>query len=118
MPTISWGKRNRYKFGLCGQLASFRAPTAAGVYAVTYRQQPHFRPKAHTVVLFGEAEDISKQVDRISEDASRWWKEYSSDEPELFVFLHPMPDSTQVERDQVRAQLISEYAPHGNARDN
>ncbi|HEY9790505.1 MAG TPA: hypothetical protein V6D22_08920 [Candidatus Obscuribacterales bacterium] len=114
MATVSWGMRNRFRFGACGQLNHCARPIVSGVYAVTYRQDPQSRPKSHTVVLFGEAEDFGKQLPLMTEDLRRRCEHNGPDQSELFVFLHPMPGSTQFERDKVRSQLISEYDPSGN----
>jgi hypothetical protein len=115
MSTVSWGKRNRYRFGACGALSRAAAPIMPGVYAITYKQDPQFKPKAHTVVFFGDSSNLSIQLPAISADVRRWWHEHSADEPELFVFLHPMPGSTEIDRARVRSELVSEYDPQGNA---
>ena len=114
MSTVSWGRRTRYRFGACGQLVGLSAPVVPGVYAITYRQEPDVRPKSHTVLMFGEADDMSKHIPMVTEDIRRWWHEHSTKEQELFVFLHPMPGSTKFERESIQAQLVAEYDPLGN----
>jgi hypothetical protein len=84
------------------------------VYAITYKQDALTRPKSHTILLFGQAADVSKQLPQISDHVRRWWDEHSSDAPELFVFLHPMPDSSETDRTRVQSELVSEYDPQGN----
>jgi len=115
MSSVTWGKRNRYRFASCGQLSRLSAPILPGVYAVTYKQDPQFRPKAHTVLLFGHAADASRQLPMISDEIRRWWHESSTDAPELFVFLHPMPGSSGIDRARVQSELVAEYDPQGNA---
>lgn len=65
--------------------------------------------------MFGEAENIGHQLSPLAEKLERWWQDHGgSDEPDMYVFLHPMPGSSKFERDQVREQLIAEYDPRGN----
>ena len=101
MSTVSWGRRNRHRFGVCGELSRANAPIMSGVYAVTFKQDPQFKPKAHTVVFFGESSNLSLQLPMIGENIRRWWHEHNADEPELFVFLHPMPGSSEIDRARV-----------------
>jgi hypothetical protein len=115
MSSVSWGRRNRYRFAACGQLAHVSAPVLPGVYAITYKQDARRRPKAHTVLLFGQAADASKQIQPMSENIRRWWHEHSSEASELFVFLHPMPGSSEIDRARVQSELVAEYDPQGNA---
>ena len=115
MSSVSWGKRNRYRFAACGQLSQMSAPVAPGVYAITYKQDPRRRPKSHTVLLFGQAADAAKQIPPISENIRRWWQEHSAEASELFVFLHSMPGSSEIDRARVQSELVSEYDPQGNA---
>lgn len=114
MSSISWGRRERYRFQATGTLHQCSPPPGAGVFAVTYRQDGEGRPKSHTVVFFGESADIAKQLPSIHDQMRQWWADYGGDASDLYLFVHPMPNSTSWERSRVQAQLVSEYDPRAN----
>jgi hypothetical protein len=111
--SISWGMRDRYKFTSCGPLSTWTPPLIAAVYAITYKQDPAGKPKSHTVLYFGESEDLSKQS-TINDRVVHFWTEGGGDPAGLYIFVHPMLGSTQFERAKVRERLVSEYMPHAN----
>lgn len=116
MSSISWGMRNRYRFNAYGELERWAPPIVPGVFAITYRRDPQARPKSHTVLFFGEGGDLSKLSPAISSDIRNWWNESrKTASAELYVFVHPMPGSTQWDRARVQSELVAEYDPHGNA---
>lgn len=113
MTTISWGKRERYKFASCGAFIGWSPPVVSAVYAITYKQDPDKKPNSHTVLYFGESEDLSQQAPalKIVED---FWMENGGILDELYVFLHPMVGSNKSERSTVQYRLVTEYQPHVN----
>ncbi len=111
--TVSWGMRDRFKFIACGRLKSWTPPALAGIYAVTYRQDGQNKPKAHSVVYFGESADMSKQPGITDETQFEGCVDSSSIE-DLYVFIHPMPESSKFERAKVQDRLVSEYQPRAN----
>lgn len=113
MTTVSWGKRERYKFASCGALASWAPPAVSGVYAITYKQAPQKSPKSHTVFYFGESEDLSQQSP-ILKRVEQFWMESGGTVEELFVFVHLMDGATKYERTKVQDRLVTEYQPHVN----
>lgn len=113
MGSLSFGRRERFRFQQLGSLKQWSPPVVPGVYAITYKQSAD-RPKAHTVLCFGEVEDMAKQAETIRTEVEKWWSARGGDAGELFVFLHPMPGSTRFQRANVQSQLVAEYAPHGN----
>ncbi len=113
MTTVSWGKRERYRFASCGALAGWAPPAVSAVYAITYKQEPDKKPKSHTVLYFGESEDLSQQSP-ILKRVESFWREGGGTLEELFVFVHPMAGSTQYERVKVQDRLVTEYQPHVN----
>ena len=114
MSNVSWGRRARYKFSAQGELTRWSPPMVPGVFAITYRQEPEARPKSHTVLFFGQADDMSKQLANIDEGVCDFWSNSGGKNTDLYVFVYPMPGSTQYERTQVQSQLISEYSPNAN----
>ena len=114
MNALSFGKRNRIRFAAGGTLRDWQPSTGPAVYAVTYQQDAVHRPKAHSVVYFGESADLSKQFALIRDKLNMWWEENGGSDRELFVFYHEMPGSSQHERVNVQHQLVSEYDPRGN----
>ena len=112
--TISWGVRQRFKFTAAGALATWAAPVIPAVYAITYKQDPERKPKSHTVLYFGQAEDISTQAAVYHRSVLEVWNDNGGDIGDLFIFIHPMPGSNSWERGQVHQQLIAEYGPECN----
>lgn len=111
--SISWGLTDRIKFSSGGQLSNWVAPSLPAVYSVTYKQDPANKAKHHTVLYFGEASDLSKETQTISQFLAEIG-ESDIDPSELFIFIHPMPGSTQHERTKVMQTLIRDYRPRGN----
>ena len=112
MSVISWGRRERVAFSSCGALESWAPPQVPAVYAVTYQRDPQTKPKAHTVLYFGEAESLS--ASQIKSKVSEIWSREGGEMSDLFIFIHPMESSTRVERSRVLQSLIMEYLPQGN----
>jgi len=106
--SISWGKRQRFKFNSDGGLNIWTPPAAAGVFAITYKQDPVNRPKSHTVLYFGQGENLSQEAPQISTYMTEYWR---GGLDELQVFVHPMAGSSSFDRARVVQQLVSEYAP-------
>jgi hypothetical protein len=113
MTTISWGKRERYKFASCGGFIDWAPPVVSAIYAITYKQEPEKNPKSHTVLYFGESEDLSQQAP-ILKRVENFWRERGGLLEELYVFVHPMADSSDSERSKVHDRLVTEYEPHIN----
>ena len=115
MSTVSWGMRQRYKFVSCGALRSWVPPMMPAVYAITYKQDPHNKPKAHTVLYFGESEDLSQQAMGHAQWVVDYWRRSGGGmADDLFVFIHPMSGSSSHERSKVCERLVNEYQPHVN----
>lgn len=111
---VSWGKNPRYKFMAAGELSRSNPPPISAVFAVTYKQNPESKPKSHTVLYFGHAENLAQDLPRVREDLEDLWKKQAENTDELYVFIYPMPGSTRRDRATVHGQLISEYSPSGN----
>lgn len=111
--SISWGKRERFKFNSGGPLTSWEPPPVAAVYAITYRQDPD-RPKSHTILFVGQADDLSSKAPNLNGEVITAWKNSMHDIDELSVFVLPMPGSSQGERFRIQEQLVSEYEPKCN----
>jgi hypothetical protein len=102
------------RFTAAGKLPSWQPQVVPAVYAITYKQDASNRPKAHTVVYFGHTDDLSKQAPAINEHVTRWWSERGGDAGDLFVFFHPMPESSHFERTSLQQRLVAEYDPAAN----
>lgn len=111
--TVSFGKRERVRFRAEGSLGQWKPATGPALYAITYKQDPATRPKAHTVLFFGESENLADEAARIDQDFGQWRNQYSHD-AELFVFSCPMPGSTKFERSRIASSLVLEYDPKAN----
>ena len=111
--SISWGRRQRFKFTAGGGLIGWTPPNTSAVYAITYKQDPQNKPKSHTVLFFGHSEDLSREPIQ-SRHVLDLWENNGGSANELYVFIHPMPGSTQWNRITVHEQLVSEYAPDCN----
>jgi hypothetical protein len=110
---ISWGLTDRVKFSAGGQLSNWVAPSVPAVYSVTYKRDPALKAKSHTPLFFGEASDLSKETHTIKQ----FLTEIADNDvapSDLFIFVHPMPGSTQHERTKLMQTLIREYRPRGN----
>ena len=73
--SISWGKKQRYKFNSGVPLTSWSPPALSAVYALTYKQDPATKPKSHTVLYFGHAEDLSQQASGFHKHVLDAWVE-------------------------------------------
>jgi len=112
--SISWGKSERFKFKGAGALINWSPETIPALYAITYKQDPQNRPKSHTVLFFGQAEVLAEQAPLYNQEILDNWTINGGRADELFVFIHPMPGSTQRHRLNAFEQLVEEYRPQGN----
>ena len=111
--SISWGIKDRFKFTPAGALTSWDPPPIAAVYAITYRQNAD-RPKSHTVLYFGQAENLAAEAPDLNRRVMDSWAESGNDVHGLAVFIHAMPGSTSGQRSRVQEQLMAEYRPQAN----
>ena len=115
--TISWGRQERFKFSAFGPLDGWVAPAIPAVYAVTYRRDPRNHPKAHTVLFFGETEDLSVHAHSIKQKVVENWNDHGHTSDDLYILVHPMEGSSKPQRLRVQERLILEYQPQIN-KDN
>jgi hypothetical protein len=113
MTIVSFGKRERRKFLAEGPLGKWRPVSEPGIFAVTYKQDPVGRPKSHTVLYFGECDNLATQAPMIDSQFKQWIDQ-NADFAELFVFSHQMPGSSKYERSKVAHDLVAEYDPEAN----
>jgi hypothetical protein len=111
---ICWGKNPRYKFISGGELRNCSPPGAPAVFAITYKQNPDTKPKAHTVLYFGHTEDLEKELPSVNEHIYELWNKQAGHSDALYVFMHLMPGTTHRQRENVHWQLVSEYWPAAN----
>jgi hypothetical protein len=116
--SISWGHKARVRFEAAGEVNKCAPPAVPAVFAVTFKQDAENKPKAHTVLYFGESADLSREIHERCELVRDNWTENGGRETPLFVFYHPMPNSTLWQRTTVQNQLISEYDPPVNGNNN
>ncbi|HEY9868181.1 MAG TPA: hypothetical protein V6D08_03155 [Candidatus Obscuribacterales bacterium] len=110
--SISWGKQQRVSFQGAWKLEEWSPPPSSGLFAITYKQDKTNRPKSHTVVYFGQGADLTGQgLPWCHEASDRWLDVVGGARSELYVFFHPMPHSTQLERWMLHERLIAEYRP-------
>lgn len=112
--SISWGKRERYKFNKGGALPVWSPPAIPAVYAITYQQDSDKQPKSHTVLYFGEVADMAQEAPAQNERILQSWRDTGGSPSDLFVFIHPMDGSTKHERVKLQQQLVLDYRPHCN----
>lgn len=110
---ISWGIKERVRFEAGGPLGQWRPSGLSAVYAFTYKRDPHNKPKAHTVLYFGESADMSQETNVMS-DVLEQLANGHIEASDLFVFIHPMPGSTRFERSEITRRLIADYRPPCN----
>lgn len=109
--SISWGKSLRIRFSGAWKLAEWTPPEVSAVYAITYKQDPERRPKSHTILYFGECDNLANQGLPWQHDRAELWMENVDDKSELYVFFHPMVGASKLERWKLHEQLVSEYRP-------
>jgi hypothetical protein len=113
--SISWGRRRRFRFDAAGPLGNCVTPTGVpAVFAVTYKRDAANKPKAHTVLYFGESSDVSKDAITQCNNIQELWQNKGGGSSELFLFFHEMPSSTAMQREAVQSQLVSESDPPMN----
>ncbi len=113
MAMLSFGKKSRFRFQAEGPLLEWHPAPLPAVYAITYKQDPAERPKSHTVLYFGETENLAAQAAAINENLDRWCHRYQHN-TELFVFILPMPGTSQYDRARLTNTLVAEYDPQAN----
>ena len=118
MSIISWGRQERFKFSACGTLNEWMPPVQPAVFAITYRRDPRNKPKAHTVLYFGESEDISQQISLVKRRVMDIFADDGGTSDELYVFVHDMTGSTKQQRSKVQERLVLEYQPQANHLNN
>jgi hypothetical protein len=118
MSVISWGRQERFKFSACGSLNEFMPAPSAAVFAITYRKDPQNKPKAHTVLYFGETEDLSQQLSSVKRRVMDIFADDGGTPDELYVFVHEMAGSTKPQRSRVQERLVLEYQPQANHMNN
>ncbi len=111
---VSWGKHSRYKFVSGGELRAWSPPLVPAVFAITYKQDPATKPNSHTVLYFGHAENLSDEMPAVNEEINDLWNKTAGNADKLYVFVYPMPGSTQGQRANIHWQLVTEYSPAGN----
>lgn len=115
MSSISWGRRDRYKFTSGGSLSGWVPPALPAIYAITYQRAPQDSPKSHTVLYFGESADLSQEAPALNQKVLASWIGTGGTVDDLYVFIHSMSGSTKVERNRVCQQLVLDYQPFANA---
>lgn len=113
MTIVKFGQRDRLSFRCEGALSEWKPEVVPAVFAITYKKDPGLRPKSHTVLFFGEVDNLAMQAGTICNDFRQWGQDIN-DSSELFVFTYPMPGSSKYERGRVAQQLIAEYDPLAN----
>lgn len=111
--SISWGIKERFRFTAAGPLSSWDPPSVSAVYAITSKQNP-VKPKAHTILFLGQADDLAREAHELNRQVIDAWKDSGQDVHDLHVFIHMMPGSTSGQRTTVQEQLITEYHPRCN----
>ena len=114
MNVISWGKREKFTFSSCGGLREWAPPTVPALFAVTYQRDPNNKPKGHTVLYFGAADDMARQAGLIKRQMSEIWADENGRPEDLFVFVKAMDGSTVQERSRILERLVLEYQPKAN----
>ncbi|HEY9773891.1 MAG TPA: hypothetical protein V6C81_08795 [Planktothrix sp.] len=94
-------------------MSNWIPPMIPAVYSISYKQDPVNKPKAHTVLFFGEASDLSQDSLSISTIMNEI-QDTDIRLSDLFVFIHAMPNTSKYERSKVMQNLICEYLPIGN----
>lgn len=112
--SVSWGRNTRYKFHAGGELRQSTPPAIPAVYAVTYKENPESKPKAHTVLYFGHAENLAEALPSVTEQLEQLWNKHAGNTAELYIFIYPMQGSSPRERQTVHGQLCAEYTPSAN----
>jgi hypothetical protein len=114
MSIISWGRREKVTFSSCGVLDSWIPPAIPALFAVTYQRDPKNKPKGHTVLFFGESENMARHASSIKSKMRELWSRNGGTPEDLFLFVRSMDDSTSEERLKVVEGLILEYQPQVN----
>jgi hypothetical protein len=112
--SISWGHKTRVKFEAAGEAAKCAPPPVPAVFAITYKQDSDNKPKAHTVLYFGETDDLAREIQNRCQTIKDTWLNKGGSETELYVFYHAMPSSTLWQRTTIQNQLVAEYDPPCN----
>lgn len=114
MTTVSWGRRDRYRFVSSGALKSWVPPALPAVYAITYKKEPEDRPKEHTVFYFGDAADLAQEASGLNQKVLESWSSTGGSIDDLYVFVHTTANISDAERLRICKQLILDYRPHAN----
>lgn len=117
MSVISWGRHQRVAFSNSGRLQEWAPDTIPALFAVTYQRDPFNKPKGHTVLYFGETDNMAEKASSIKHNMKEVWSRDGGDPSDLFIFVRQMDGSTTQERFRILERLILEYQPEANRHD-
>lgn len=98
----------------CGRLQDWAPLTTPALFAVTYQRDPNNKPKGHTVLYFGETENMARHASSIRDNMSELWSREGGGPEDLFIFVRMMDGSSTQERSRIVENLVMEYQPQAN----
>lgn len=93
------------------QMEAWNPPRKAAVYAIMTRQDPTARPTSYLPVYIGQSENLYDRGFLRSHHKFGCWMREAGSTGNLFIAVHPMPNSTEGDRQRIESQLISKYRP-------
>lgn len=109
--TITWGNT---RFSEPELLSTWDPPLRAAVYAIMMRPDPQGNPTSYRILYFGESGNLSERG-FASHHKLQCWKDHTDSEANLYVGVHPMPESTEEQRRKIESDLVSQYNPVCNS---
>ncbi|MFQ6061370.1 MAG: hypothetical protein ACE5KV_08810 [Thermoplasmata archaeon] len=100
-------------FGGPFPVSEWESPRESAVYAIMMRD-PAGDPNRFRILYFGESENLSERGFWRSHQKFGCWINKAGSTENLFIGVHPMPNSTQAERRSVESRLIAQYGPDCN----
>lgn len=93
------------------QMEVWNPPRQAAVYAILTRQDPTAKPASYLPIYIGQSENLDERgFLRSHHKFGRWIREAGST-GNLFIAVHPMPNTTEADRQRIENQLILKFKP-------
>lgn len=92
------------------QLPRWKPPFMAGIYAILV-DEPSGTGSGFRPIYFGETADMSESGLIQNHPLHDCWYKQTGSIYRLYIAIHEMADSSQVERQRVQTELIKQYRP-------
>jgi hypothetical protein len=106
--SITWGD---VSFEGPYSITNWNPPYRAAVYAIMMKPDSRSKLNTYRILYFGESGNLSDRGFYRSHHKYNCWIRNAGSDDNLYIGIHPMPNSTDEERKRIEAALIARYNP-------